>query len=101
MKQFSAFVVSAFVAGLLVVVPIYLAVLLLLKAMQSVVELVRPFAMLLPEWFPAEHILSLLLVLIICFLIGAAVRTRAGRAVRERMEKSLFKESQATRSFEV
>ena len=35
MKKLSEFVVSAFVAGLLVVVPIYLAVLLLLKAMQS------------------------------------------------------------------
>ena len=90
MKQFSAFVVSAFVGGLLLVVPIYLAVLLLLKAMQSVVALVRPLAMLLPEWFPAEHILSLVLVLIICFLIGAAVRTPAGHALRERIEKSLF-----------
>jgi uncharacterized membrane protein len=90
MKQFSEFVVSAFVGGLLIVVPIYLAVLLLLKAMQSVVALVRPLAMLLPAWLPAEHILSLLLVLIVCFLIGVAVRTPAGRAIRERIEKSLF-----------
>jgi uncharacterized membrane protein len=90
MKQFSEFVVRAFVGGLLVVVPIYLAVLLLLKAMQSVVAFVKPFAMLLPEWLPAEHVLSLLLVLIACFLIGVAARTPAGRAMRERIEKSLF-----------
>ena len=90
MKKFAEFVVSAFVGGLLIVVPIYISVLLLLKAMQSVVGLVRPFAMLLPEWLPAEHVLSLLLVLIVCFLIGVAVRTPAGRAIRERIEKSLF-----------
>jgi uncharacterized membrane protein len=90
MKQISEFVVSAFVSGLLLVVPIYLAVLLLLKAMQSVVTLVRPFAMLLPAWVPAEHLLSLLLVLLVCFLIGVAVRTPAGRATRERLEKALF-----------
>ena len=90
MKKFCEFVVSAFVGGLLIVVPIYLTVLLLLKAMQSVVAFVKPFAMLLPEWFPAEHVLSLLLVLIVCFLIGVAVRTPAGRVVRERIEKSLF-----------
>jgi len=90
MKKFGEFVVSAFVGGLLIVVPIYLTVLLLLKAMQSVVAFVKPFAMLLPEWFPAEHVLSLLLVLIVCFLIGVAVRTPAGRAIRERIEKSLF-----------
>jgi len=90
MKKFGEFVVSAFLGGLLIVVPIYLTVLLLLKAMQSVVAFVKPFAMLLPEWFPAEHVLSLLLVLIVCFLIGVAVRTPAGRAIRERIEKSLF-----------
>jgi uncharacterized membrane protein len=90
MEQFSEFVVSAFIGGLLIVVPIYLAVLVLLKAMQSAVAFVRPFAMLLPAWFPAENILSLLLVLLVCFLIGVAVRTPAGRALRERIEQSLF-----------
>ena len=40
MKQISEFVVSAFVTGLLLLVPIYLAVLLLLKAMQSAVTTV-------------------------------------------------------------
>jgi uncharacterized membrane protein len=46
--------------------------------------------MLLPEWFPAEKTFFLLLVLIVCFLIGVAVRTPIGRAIRERIEKSLF-----------
>ena len=90
MKQFREFVVSTLVGGLLVVAPIYLGVLLLLKAMQSLVGLVRPFAMLLPEWFPAENVLALILVLILCFLVGVAVRTPAGRATRERIERSLF-----------
>jgi uncharacterized membrane protein len=90
MKQFIEFVAKAFVTGLLILVPVYLAVLLLLKAIQSLVGFVRPLAMLLPEWFPAEHVLSLLLVLIVCFLIGVAVRTPAGRVIRERIEKSLF-----------
>jgi uncharacterized membrane protein len=78
------------VAGLLVLAPIYLASLLLLKAMKSLAALVRPFARLLPKWLPADQILSLLLVLAICFLIGLAVRTPAGRATWERIENSLF-----------
>jgi uncharacterized membrane protein len=90
MKKFWKSAGSTFFGGLLVVVPLYLSVLLLLKAMQSVVGLVRPVAMLLPAWLPAEHALSLLLVIMLCFLIGAAVRTPAGRAIRERIEKSLF-----------
>jgi uncharacterized membrane protein len=90
MKKLGEFVMRAFVGGVLIVVPIYLAVLLLLKAMHSVVAVVRPLAMVLPAWFPAEHVLSLLLVLLVCFLIGVMVRTPTGRALRERIETSLF-----------
>jgi uncharacterized membrane protein len=90
MKQCREFVVNALIGGLLVVVPVYLALLLLLKAMQSFMGLVRPFSMLFPAWFPAEDVLALLLVLLICFLIGVAVRTPVGRVMRERIEKALF-----------
>lgn len=90
MKQVREFVVSTLVGGLLVIVPLYLAVLLLLKAMHAVVGLVRPFTMLLPEWLPAENVLSLVLVLLVCFLIGVALRTSAGRTTRQRIERSLF-----------
>ena len=90
MKQGLSFIARSLLAGFLIVVPIYLSVLLLLKAMKSVVSLVRPVALLLPESVPAETLLSLLLVLVICFLIGVGIRTRKGGMVRERLEKSLF-----------
>src|SRR5215510_1912355 len=90
MNRVSEFIVRSLLAGLLIVAPIYLSVLLLLKAMQAVASLVGPLAKLLPEWFPGVQFLSLFLVLTICFLIGAAVRTPTGRAARERLEKSLF-----------
>jgi uncharacterized membrane protein len=81
MKHVREFLVSSFVGGLLVVVPLYLSVLLILKAMQAVAGV---------EWFPAEQALSLFLVLLVCFLIGVAVRAPAGRGTLERIEKSLF-----------
>jgi uncharacterized membrane protein len=84
------FITSTLIGGMFVVVPVYLAVLLLLKGMQSVVNLVRPIAALLPDAVPAEGLLSLLVVLGICFVVGAAVRTRAGRAARERIEVVFF-----------
>jgi hypothetical protein len=52
MKPAREFFVNTLVGGLLVVVPIYLAVLLLLKAMKSVAALVRPLAKLLPPSLP-------------------------------------------------
>ena len=84
------FAVNAVVGGVLVLLPLYLAVLVMLKGMQSVVVLVRPLAALFPETVPAENALALLAVLFICFVVGAAVRTRAGRVVRERVETSFF-----------
>jgi len=90
MKVVRQFLANALVGGVLVVLPIYLAVLVLLKGAQSVGNLIRPFTMLLPEWLPAENVLSLVLVLTVCFLIGVAVRTRLGTALRERVETSLF-----------
>ena len=90
MKYAREFVTSTLAGGLLFVVPVYLAVLLLLKGMKSVAGLVRPFTALLPEWIPAERLLSLLLVLTICFLVGVALRTRPGGATRERLEIVLF-----------
>jgi uncharacterized membrane protein len=90
MKIAREFVTSTVIGGMFVVVPVYLAILLLLKGMKSVAGLVRPVAALVPDWLPAEKFLSLLLVLVLCFVVGAAVRTQRGRAVRERMEMTFF-----------
>ena len=90
MKYAREFITSTVVGGLFIVVPVYLAVLLLLKGMKSVGSLVRPIAALIPDWLPAERLLSLVLVLVLCFLVGVAVRTPAGRVARERMEKVFF-----------
>ena len=90
MRKTLSFVLGSMITGLLVVVPIYLAVLLLLKGMKSVVGLVKPVAALLPESVPAESLLSLLLVLVLCFLVGVAVRTRAGQVAREQLETTFF-----------
>lgn len=90
MRYAREFITSTLVGGLLIVVPVYLAIVLLLKGMKSVGGLVRPFAAFLPAWIPAEGFFSLVLLLTICFLVGVAVRTRSGRAIRERLEVAFF-----------
>jgi len=90
MKQALVFITRALFSGILIIVPIYLATLLLLKGVNSVLGLVRPLARLLPNWIPAETALAVLLVLLICFVVGVAVRTAAGLAFYERIEKSFF-----------
>lgn len=81
---------NTLIGGLLIVLTIYLAVLVLVKGMQTVAALVRPATVLLPAWPPAENLLSLALVLVVWFLIGVAVRTRVGAIVKQWMDRSLF-----------
>lgn len=90
MKKFIHFLAMRITSGILILAPLYLAVLLLLKAAASVSEITRPLTQMLPDWLPAQRILSLLLVLMVCFIAGATARTPAGRATWDRMENSLF-----------
>ena len=90
MKRPLIFLTRALVSGVLIVIPIYLASLLLLKAATTVVGLVRPVAVLLPDWLPAELPLALLLVLVVCLVVGLAIRTRAGRVLTEHVERTFF-----------
>src|SRR5271157_226671 len=85
-KQFGQSIMQALIAGVLFVLPVYLAILLLLKAAKSLGGLIKPLTRLVPEWFPAENLLSLLLVLLVCLLVGLALRTPLGRATRTRIE---------------
>jgi uncharacterized membrane protein len=90
MREHGAFVLKRAVAGLLVIAPIYLAGLLLLKVASSLIGLVQPISQMLPEWMPGAEFLSLLMVLIFCFVVGLAVSTSMGRSTWEKMEHSLF-----------
>lgn len=91
MKSLNEFVLSRLGIGVLAIAPIYLAVLLLLRLIKSLTVLVRPLANLLPKWLPAEHVLSFMLMLFLCFLIGVILCNPTGRATWERTENFLLK----------
>jgi uncharacterized membrane protein len=90
MKAVREFLVNTLIGGVLIVFPVYLALLLLLKGMKSVVALLQPIAKMLPDWLPNENLLALLLVLFACFVLGAFARTSIGRRVRVRVEEVFF-----------
>jgi len=93
MKSFRQFVTKALVSGFLIAVPVYLAILLLLKAIKSLGRLVRPLAALHPPGLTsetAENGLALLIVLGACFVLGVAVLTKPGRAAGARFQRSVL-----------
>lgn len=91
MRMAREFVISTVAGGMLVVVPVYLAVLLVVTGMQSVAGVAHPIAILLPDWLPAEDLISLIVVIGACFIVGVAVRTGPGQALRERLEALFFR----------
>lgn len=91
MRNIGRNLLGRLVAGVIVVAPVYLTILLLLKAMSSVAGLVRPIALLLPDWLPGEDLVALLCVLILCLIVGMLVRTAGGRAISKGIERSLLR----------
>jgi uncharacterized membrane protein len=85
------FILGSLLAGALILAPVYLAVLLLLKAIGSAVQLVRPIAKVLPAWVQREDVLALILILLACFLVGLSLRTKWGQAMWRRSEPLLRK----------
>jgi len=81
---------DALVSGLLIVVPVYLGLLLIGRALSGLAQLVSPIAALLPEWLPGGNILSLLIVILGCFAVGAATRSKSGRAAKRKLERTVF-----------
>jgi uncharacterized membrane protein len=90
MKNLLTFFMGRIVAGFVVIAPVYLACLLLLKAMKSIMGLIAPLAKLLPEAVPAENLIALIAVLVICFFVGLALRTGIGVAIKNSLDRSLF-----------
>lgn len=78
------------VTGALLLLPTYLAILLLLKGMKSLGRLVRPLARLLPRSFPAEQVISFIAVLLLCILVGVVLRTSWGAKAGAAVEKLLL-----------
>ena len=93
MKPLRDFFFKAFVSGFLLALPVYLAVLLMLKGMKSLGALLRPLTFLHPPGMStdaAEGVLAVLVSLIICFILGALILTRPGRVIREHLERAFL-----------
>ena len=69
---------------------VYLGLLLIGRALSGLAQLVSPIAALLPDWLPGGNILSLLIVILGCFAVGAATRSTIGRVAKRKLERTVF-----------
>jgi len=78
MKTITRFLKVTLVGGLLVVLPVWVSLLLLLKAIKGAMAMLLPIAKLLPQWFVHEKVAALVLLLAICLVVGLLIRTEPG-----------------------
>ena len=78
------------IGGLLVVLPVWLTVLLLLKAVRAALVVLKPIAALLPQQIGHDELVALALLLVICFVTGLLVRARFVRRPGQWLEQHVL-----------
>jgi uncharacterized membrane protein len=89
MKTLIEFVKITLIGGLLVLLPIWLTV-LLLKAINSAILLLRPVARLMPESVAHEDLAAFVLLPVICFVVGLMMRTRTAQRFGQWQGQRIF-----------
>lgn len=94
MRIFSRFFKATIVGGLLFMVPLILMVVVLQKGLGLVRKIVVPLAKYFPErtflGVGMTTILSIAVIVLLCFLFGLVARTAAGKKVRDWLEFTIM-----------
>lgn len=92
MKMIAEFARTTLIGGILVLLPVYLAVLLLLKALAGLMALVAPVTAQVPATAQFREIIAILIILAACFIAGIVVQTGpGGRGIRQLQQRVLEK----------
>jgi len=90
MRSLAEFIKTTLIGGVLVVVPIYLILLLILKALAGVMGLVSPITQGLPQTLPLRELLAILILIAACFVCGVVVRTGPGLRAKNAFERTVL-----------
>ena len=90
MKTLAEFSRTTLIGGLLVILPIYVAVLLLAKTIKGLLGLLQPVAERVPASVEFRQIVAILLLVGVCFVVGLIVRTGPGLRAKNACERALL-----------
>jgi len=90
MKRFLAFLKATLLGGVIVVLPAWLTVLLVLKALSHLEVFVKPVSSHLPQTLAHPRVMAILVLLALCFLVGAAIQTAIGRKAERAAERAVL-----------
>ena len=90
MKSYLQGLKSALVTGLVIVLPAWLALLLLLKVLVQLGVLVKPIAKEMPEGVNHPQVVAIVVFVLICLLVGFLVHTSVGQFIGKALSERIF-----------
>ena len=90
MRTLAEFTKTTLIGGVLVILPIYVVVLLLAKAINGLLALLAPITAQVPAAVQFRQIVAILLLVAICFVIGLIVRTGPGLRAKNAFERAVL-----------
>ena len=90
MKTLAEFTKTTLIGGLLIILPIYIAVLLLAKTIKALLALLEPVTAQVPAGVEFRQIVAILLLVAICFVVGLVVRTGPGLRAKNAFELAVL-----------
>ncbi len=90
MRTLAEFSRTTLIGGVLVILPIYVAVLLLAKTVAGLLALLRPVTEQVPASVEFRQIVAVVLLVSVCFLVGLIVRTGPGLRAKNACERALL-----------
>lgn len=90
MKRPFEFLKSALVTGLIIVLPAWLAVLLLLQLLVKLGVLVKPIAAQMPKGIDHPQLVAAAVFILVCIAVGLLVHTAVGRVIGRTLGENVF-----------
>ena len=90
MRTLAEFTKTTLIGGVLIILPVYLAALLLAKTVKGILELLSPVTSRIPAAVEFRQVLAIALLVTVCFIIGLIVRTGPGLRAKNAFERSVL-----------
>jgi uncharacterized membrane protein len=90
MRTFAEFVKTTLIGGFLIILPIYVSIILIAKAVQGVLAAMKPVTAVVPASVEFRGIVAALVIIIVCFVAGLIVRTGPGLRAKNAFEGAVL-----------
>lgn len=90
MRTLAEFTKTTLIGGVLIILPLYLAALLLAKTVKGMLALLSPVADQIPATVEFRQVLAIALLIAVCFIVGLIVRTGPGLRAKNAFERSVL-----------